>query len=232
MHHARRIFHRATALLYAVALGLSLLTAVMVAGATDIRMLAWQQAQGAHRWLLFHDPFNMAACLLYFAASLICCRYSHLTKNFPPFQSPPRRALAFLLCTVQAILWLGAWYDPFGLLLRLQESHSAAPLIFALAAALVLTAKTLVLMALQTLARRSLPEWPAHQLDDAAVRILLPLGCGDLMAAAAYLWLVEPLADFQKNMRIVLACLGLVGTFAILIFIVSRRHGPKPASQR
>jgi NADH-quinone oxidoreductase subunit H len=230
MEQGRRIFHLATALVYAISLGLAVLTGVMAGGSVDASTLAFEQAQGADRWLVFHDPFNMVACLLYFVAAAVCCHRISIAWNQRSTPSPVRYGVALLLCALLAILWLGAWHDPFGFVLQLQEKALpstggiGSSLSAAAIGALLLAAKTFLLMYLQTFAHRVLPRLRADQVERIGLKVLLPLGCGNLLALAAYLWLIEPLADFQKSVQIVLAIVGLAGALVLVVYIACVRH--------
>ncbi len=59
---------------YEIPLGLSIITAIMVAGTLNLYTISLQQGAGLHQWLLFHDPFNMIAFGLYYVAALASCK--------------------------------------------------------------------------------------------------------------------------------------------------------------
>src|SRR5262249_10882200 len=122
---------------YEIPLGLSILCAVMVAGTLNLFDVSLLQAAGLHKWLVFHDPFNMLAFVLYYIAGLASCKRapfdlpeseSELVAGYHTEYSGMRFALfffaeyaaMFVVSGIQTSLWLGAWYDPFGLVAHLE----------------------------------------------------------------------------------------------------------------
>lgn len=242
---------------YEIPLGLAIICAVMVAGTLNMYEISLLQSQGFHTWLLFHDPFNFIAFILYFIASLASCKRapfdlpeseSELVAGYHTEYSGIRWSLfffaeyaaMFVVAGIQTSLWLGAWYDPFGIV-NYFEVHSYAAdgaknwnyLIAAnaLGAGMFIT-KSVLLVCVQMWLRWTLPRLRIDQVLFMCVKVLLPLGLLNLAAAAVYLWLIDPalpgqaggaggglnnsLVTIQFIVQIVLAVLGT----AILAAIV------------
>lgn len=230
---------------YEIPLGLAIITAVMVAGSFNLYDIARMQAWGGHTWLLFHDPFNMVAFLLYYIAALASCKrapfdlpeseselvagyhteYSGLRFSFFFFAE---YAAMFLVSAIQVSLWLGAWYDPFGLIAHLETlSHSGGGAITNWSLAILANAlgvflfilKTFLLVYVQIWLRWTLPRVRIDQVLYLCIKVLLPAACANLVAAAAYLWLIEPLPGVQFAMQILLTILGILALVALALFI-------------
>ena len=107
--------------------GIAIVTTVMAAGSVDLREISLLQAGGWHRWLAFHDPFSLIGCGLCFVAGLVGVYRDPYIVHSSPMSRIAGRGLMWMLAAAMATLWLGACYDPFGLVKHLvQLSHSGS----------------------------------------------------------------------------------------------------------
>ena len=118
--------------------------AATVAGSLNMYDMSIEQGKGFHTWLMFHDPFNFIAFILYYVAALASCKrapfdlpeseselvagyhteYSGIRFSFFFFAE---YAAMFVVSGIQVTLWLGAWYDPFGIVAHFERlSHDPA----------------------------------------------------------------------------------------------------------
>ena len=219
---------------YEIPLGLAILTAIMVAGSMNLYEISLQQGAGLHKWFVFHDPFNMLAFGLYYIAALASCKRapfdlpeseSELVAGYHTEYSGMRFSLfffaeyasMFVVSAIQVSLWLGAWYDPFGVVARVEalRFHADGSIAWkymvtanALGAGLFIT-KTFLLVYVQMWLRWTLPRLRIDQVLHLGVKVLLPLACVNLLAAAVYLWLTEPLPTFRFVVSVALAVVGV-----------------------
>lgn len=229
---------------YEIPLGLSILTAVMVAGTLNLYDASVLQAGGFHTWLVFHDPFNMLAFVLYYIAALASCKRapfdlpeseSELVSGYHTEYSGMRFALfffaeyaaMFVVSGIQTSLWLGAWYDPFGLVAHFESLRYAADgavawkymiLANGLGTAIFIS-KAFLLVYIQMWLRWTLPRLRIDQVLHLCVKVLLPVAAVNLLAAATYLWLIEPLPQVQLIIQIILAVLGGLVPVGLAAFI-------------
>lgn len=231
---------------YEIPLGLAIITAIMVAGTLNIYQMSLLQGGGLHTWLVFHDPFNFVAFILYYIAALASCKRapfdlpeseSELVAGYHTEYSGMRfsffffaeYAAMFVVSGIQVSLWLGAWYDPFGLV-RYLESQGAAGVwtgwtiaANALGAA-VFVLKASLLVYVQMWLRWTLPRMRIDQVLHMCVKVLLPLACVNLLGAAFWLWLVDPavspaFATVALVVQIILTVLGVLIVLAALALI-------------
>ena len=116
---------------YEVPLGLSILTAVLVAGTLQLTELGYLQSGGLQDWFVFHNPFLFIGFVLYFVASLASNKRapfdlpeseSELVAGFHTEYSGMRfsffffaeYAAMFVVGGIQAALFLGGWASPLG----------------------------------------------------------------------------------------------------------------------
>lgn len=116
---------------YEVPLGLALLSGVLVAGTLNMAELSYLQGGGLQDWLVFHNPFVAAACLIFFVAALASNKRSpfdlpesesELTAGFHTEYSGMRLAMFFfaeyaamlVVGAILATLFLGGWNSPLG----------------------------------------------------------------------------------------------------------------------
>jgi NADH-quinone oxidoreductase subunit H len=230
---------------YEIPLGLAIICAVMVAGTLNLYDVSIMQARGLTSWLAFHDPFNFLAFILYFVAALASCKRapfdlpeseSELVAGYHTEYSGIRWSLfffaeyaaMFVVAAIQTSLWLGAWYDPFGLVNYLEAHRFAADgsiawnymaLANGLGAGIFIT-KAVLLVLVQIWLRWTLPRMRIDQVLFMCVKVLLPVACLNLVAAAIYLWLVDPalpggarngdLVLFSQIVQITLAAIGVL----------------------
>jgi NADH:ubiquinone oxidoreductase subunit H len=245
-HSLRLAMHK---LLAQLPLAFTVLAAALAAGSLNLFTISLQQSAGVHRWLAFHDPFNLFAFYLSIlivhgilkARPAMEVPYRYAESPPAPPHIPFANASLFLLCAVQTSLWLGAWYDPFGVVCHLEHlSHDAAigpaavtnPPIAAAANALgllVFLGKALGLLVLQKSMARHLPRYRFAELLPLIEKILLPASVFNFLAAAAYFWLIEPLLKFQNITQAGLAILGLSFPLALGLALWYGRLTTKPA---
>lgn len=221
---------------YEIPLGLSIICAVLVAGTLNMYDMSLQQGAGLHKWLIFHDPFNFVAFIVYYIAALASCKRapfdlpeseSELVSGYHTEYSGIRfsffffaeYAAMFLVSGIQVSLWLGAWYDPFGIILALENaSRNAAGEITNLKLAAlanilgagVFIAKGYLLMYIQIWLRWTLPRIRIDQVLYICVKVLLPLACVNLLGAALYLWLTDTMPIVRLVVTVILAIIGVL----------------------
>jgi len=194
-----------------IPLGIAVLTVVMVAGSGDFLAIAQRQAAGGYLWLAFQDPFCASACVLFFLANTSCLRAMRGWSD----NDVMAHGMALVFCAVQAALWLGAWYDPFGGIAQLEKASQPNAFEFSIGLAFaadmvglaVFAAKVAFLMAVQ---RFVAGVWVERDVRGVFQRVL-PWSLGILLAEGAYLWLAAPLGDVQTAIQWVLAVVGWVG---------------------
>ena len=135
----------------------------------------------------------------------------------------------FVVGAIQSALFLGSWNDPFGLIGYYYEhwtrqNYALGLVLLNVIGVGIFVAKALMIVFVQMWLRWTLPRPRIDQVLYACVKVLLPLGCGNFMALAAYLWLVEPLADFQQSVQMALMIAGFAGVLVLTICIVWWRH--------
>ncbi len=200
---------------YEIPLGISIIIGVMTAGTLNLVELGFQQGGGIHTWLIFRNPFALAAFFIYFVASLASNKRapfdlpeseSELVAGFHTEYSGLRfsffffaeYAAMFVVGGIQASLFLGGWNDPFGLIgwayAHYRPIYDANP-IFANALPLLIVnvigahmfaGKAMTIIFIQMWVRWTLPRPRIDQVLYACVKVLLPLSCVVLLGAA--LW--------------------------------------------
>lgn len=231
---------------YEIPLGLAIICAVMVAGTLNFTTISLQQGAGLHVWKLFHDPFNFIAFILYFVAALASCKRapfdlpeseSELVAGFHTEYSGMRfgffffaeYAGMFIVSAIQVCLWLGAWYDPFGVIAGMEAASRSAdgtinwPMLLGangLGLALFI-GKSFLLVWVQIWIRWTLPRIRIDQVLYACVKVMLPIAVVNLMAAAVYMWLMEDLPTVRFGVQIGLMVVG-VGVVLLMVATVIR----------
>lgn len=212
---------------YEIPLGLSIITAVLTAGTLNLVRLGHLQSGGLHTWLLFRNPFVLAAFVVYFIASLASNKrapfdlpeseselvagyhteYSGLRFSFFFFAE---YAGMFVIGGIQTALFLGGWNDPFGLIGYYHQKFLTDPagvneiglLLLNGIAAGVFISKCALLIYVQMWIRWTLPRPRIDQVLYACVKVLLPFACVLLLGAAVWQLLVSdrpgvPWQDYQ-----------------------------------
>jgi len=167
--------------------------------------------------------------------------YRSVDPEAPPSYTPFANASAFLLCALQTSLWLGAWYDPFGIVWHLERiSHDTGvgpavtnPTVAIVANAvglLIFLCKALLLSAFQNALARNLPRYRLAELFPLLHKVLLPASVFNFLAAVAYLWLCEPLLKLQNITQIALAIVGAVVTLVSIPAMLYARVSAKRTS--
>jgi hypothetical protein len=115
----------------------------------------------------------------------------------------------FIVGAMAVILFLGAWYDPFGIVYALEKGGglwSASVL-----GAGIFIVKAFTMVFLQMWLRWTLPRLRIDQVLYLCIKVLLPLAIMDLVGAAGWAWLVKPFPTFQMGVQILLAVVGAGG---------------------
>ncbi len=184
---------------YEVPMGLSILVAVVAAGTLDLVRLGHLQQGGLHTWLIFRNPFVFVAFFSYFVASLAANKrapfdlpeseselvagyhteYSGLRFSFFFFAE---YAGMFIVASIQILLFLGAWNDPFGLIGRYDAlfrhgGNVGGLVVVNLIAAILFLGKVSALVFVQMWFRWTLPRPRIDQVLYVCMKVLLPLTC-------------------------------------------------------
>lgn len=240
---------------YEIPLGLAIICAVMVAGSLNMYEISLRQAGGYHTWLVFHDPFNFIAFILYFVAALASCKRapfdlpeseSELVAGYHTEYSGIRWSLfffaeyaaMFVVAGIQTSLWLGAWYDPFGIVNYLEAHRFLADgsvhwsyMVGAnVLGAAMFIGKSVLLVFVQIWIRWTLPRLRIDQVLFMCIKVLLPVAMLNLLGAAIYLWLTDPasagggvngnLVLFEQIMRVSLAAVGVLIVASLCAVVV------------
>jgi NADH-quinone oxidoreductase subunit H len=212
---------------YEIPLGISIIIGVMTAGTLSLIQLGNLQGGGIHTWIIFRNPFVLAAFAVYFVASLASNKRapfdlpeseSELVAGYHTEYSGMRFTLfffaeyagMFVVAGIQSTLFLGAWNDPFGwigyqhhrLSMSPIEEHRIALISLNLIAAAIFTFKCVMLMLVQMWVRWTFPRPRIDQVLYVCIKVLLPLACLLLLGAAIWqLFIPErsgmPWEDYQ-----------------------------------
>lgn len=200
---------------YEIPMGLSLLTAIVVAGTLQLTTLGQMQEGGWFNWLIFRNPFAFAAFFTYFVASLASCKRapfdlpeaeSELVAGFHTEYSGFRFAMfffgeyaaIFVISALAVIIFLGGWHSPFG------TSVDSGPLWF--------IAKCSFLIFIQMWLRWTLPRIRLDQVMHACVKYLLPMTMVIFLGGSVWkLYDNSHYHGFSMFAWVVRIILGLVG---------------------
>jgi NADH-quinone oxidoreductase subunit H len=212
---------------YEIPLGISIIIGVMTAGTLNLVQLGNLQGGGIHTWIIFRNPFVLAAFAVYFVAGLASNKRapfdlpeseSELVAGYHTEYSGMRFTLfffaeyaaMFVVSGIQTTLFLGAWNDPFGwigyqhyrLSMSPADQHRIALVGINLLSAGIFTFKCVLLMLVQMWVRWTFPRPRIDQVLYVCIKVLLPLACLLLLGAAAWqLFLPErsgiPWQDYQ-----------------------------------
>ncbi|MCY2928280.1 MAG: NADH-quinone oxidoreductase subunit NuoH [Planctomycetota bacterium] len=209
---------------YEIPMGLSLLAPALTVGSLSLAVIGANQGAGLHEWLMFRNPFLFVAFFVFFIASLASCKRapfdlpeceSELVAGFLTEYSGMRWAMFFfaeytvmyIIGALTAILFLGAWYDPFGIILGMEQAGQSWAA--AVAGAGVMVVKGFTIVFVQMWLRWTLPRLRIDQVMYVCVKVFLPASCITLIGSAAWQWLAGGL--FQQITQIVLTVLGTAG---------------------
>jgi NADH-quinone oxidoreductase subunit H len=219
---------------YEIPMGLSLLVPALTVGSLSLSGIGAVQGGGLHKWLVFHDPFLFGAFVIFFIATLASCKRapfdlpeseSELVAGFLTEYSGMRWAMfffaeyivMFIVGAMASLLFLGAWYDPFGIVYWM-EQHGQGWWAAVLGTG-VIVVKGFAMVFVQMWVRWTLPRLRIDQVMYLCIKVLLPLAVVDLVGSAAWVALVPatsaPYGFIQSGVQIALA---LVGTAAALYF--------------
>ncbi|MCG3177815.1 MAG: NAD(P)H-quinone oxidoreductase subunit 1, chloroplastic [Phycisphaerae bacterium] len=220
---------------YEIPLGLAVLTPVLTVGSLSLVDISIDQGGGIHRWLAFRNPFLFVSFGVFFIASLAANKRapfdlpeseSELVAGFHTEYSGMRFAMfffaeyaaMFLIGGLAALLYLGGWYDPFGIVLHMEHTPS---LVWwaALAGAGIFVVKAFTMVFVQMWLRWTLPRLRIDQVLYMCVKVLLPLACVNLLGVALWAWLF-PGGAAQLAVQIVLTVIGAGGAGAFLAILV------------
>jgi NADH-quinone oxidoreductase subunit H len=202
---------------YEIPMGLSLLTAVAVAGTLRLTELGQMQSGGWFGWLMFKNPFMFVAFFTYFVASLASCNRtpfdlpegeSELVAGFHTEYSGFRFAMfffgeyaaMFVVSALATIVFLGGWNSPFG------TQADSGPLWF--------IGKCSFLIFIQMWIRWTLPRIRLDQVMHACVKYLLPMTMVVFLGGSLWQLYDNPaypaFLSAAGVIRVILALLGLV----------------------
>jgi NADH-quinone oxidoreductase subunit H len=186
---------------YELALGLSIIAAIMLSGTVDPRKMVDQQAQGLQYWNIFGGgdwrlaPFGILSFILFFVSALA-------ENNRLPFDLPECEAelvggyhteysgMKFsmfmmgeyvgmiLMSSLMVTFFLGGWSLP-GIL----DPKDHRPLAGILSVAIFVT-KIMVLLVLYVVIRWTLPRFKYNQLMNLGWKRLVPLALANVLAIA------------------------------------------------
>jgi NADH-quinone oxidoreductase subunit H len=212
---------------YEIPLGIAIIIGVMTAGTLNLVELGNLQSGGIHTWIIFRNPFVLAAFIVYFVASLAATKRapfdlpeseSELVAGYHTEYSGMRFTLfffaeyagMFVVAGIQSALFLGGWNDPFGwigyqhhrIVSDMGDPHRAMLMGLNFLAAGIFTFKCVLLMLVQMWVRWTFPRPRIDQVLYVCVKVLLPLACILLLGAALWqLFIPEragiPWQDYQ-----------------------------------
>ena len=218
---------------YEIPMGLSLLAPALTVGSLSLAVIGADQGAGLHQWLMFRNPFLFVAFFVFFIASLASCKRapfdlpeceSELVAGFLTEYSGMRWAMFFfaeyvvmyIIGALAAILFLGAWYDPFGIILGLENTGQSWTA--AVAGAGVMIVKGFIMVFVQMWLRWTLPRLRIDQVMYVCVKVLLPTACLTLIGSAAWKWLAGE-GLFQQITQIALTVLGTGGALSFVLLL-------------
>lgn len=216
---------------YEIPLGLSILVVVLTVGTLDLLKLSTMQADGLQHWLVFRQPFTAAAFVVFFIAALASNKRapfdlpesdSELVAGYHTEYSGLRFSLfylaeynaMFVMSGVMAVLFLGSWADPFGIIARGYAKATAngerwTPLMWNAIAAGVFTFKCAVLMFIQMWVRWTLPRPRIDQVLYVCVKVMVPASLALLLGSAVWELVVAHDSVVERVTRLVLATGGV-----------------------
>ena len=182
---------------YEIPVGISILTAVLVTGTLD--MVQNVQGQSPWNWNLFHNPFMVLTCGIFFVSALaeinrtpfdIPEAESELVSGYNTEYSGMRFAIFFLveyaetfvICAVTTTLFLGGWHLPF-----IETSGFPTGVRIPLQVMVFMTKSVLLLLVIMWL-RWTLPRYRVDQLMKLCWEILVPFSFMCLIGTA--FWMV------------------------------------------
>ncbi len=225
---------------YEIPLGISILIVVVATGTLDLLELSRMQAGGMQHWLLFHQPFVLAAFVVFFIASLASNKRapfdlpeseSELVAGYHTEYSGLRFSLfylaeynaMFVMGAIMTILFLGGWDDPVGYLsawsARVPRDVMSLELLAVNAVAFhVFMAKTCLIIFIQMWVRWTLPRPRIDQVLHACIKVLLPMSLVLLLGSALWELFVQNTSLMQRATQWVLLTIGLA--FVGFIFLM------------
>jgi NADH-quinone oxidoreductase subunit H len=219
---------------YEIPLGLSVLAPIVATGTLSLTEMGRAQGGGIHEWLFYRNPFLFSAFIVFFIASLASNKRapfdlpeseSELVAGFHTEYTGMRFAMfflseyaaMFLSGGLAALLFLGAWYDPFGIILAMEQGGQF-PLLVASIGAAIFVVKAFTIVFLQMWLRWTLPRVRIDQVLYMCVKVLLPLACINLLGVALWQWLF-PKGLPQLVTQIVLTAIGAGGALIFLLIL-------------
>jgi NADH-quinone oxidoreductase subunit H len=221
--------HALQKITFQLPLALALLTPLLALSSFNLLTISLQQSESFSHWQVFHDPFNAAAFLL----AMIGVQGT--LGQRPQGARIMNMPMVLLLSALVTSLFLGGWYDPFGIISHLESvSHegqgiSSWPLaVLANALGVIcFVAKILVLTGIHQSLARNLPRYRLDEVLQLNLRLLLPAAAFNILSAAAYLWLTEPLRNLQLIIQIILTLIGTGFGLVLAVSILYARRSNK-----
>lgn len=202
---------------YEIPVTLSIITVVLLAGGLSFQTIVDGQSHGILSWYVFHNPFSLAAFIVFFIGSLA-------ESNRAPFDLPEAEselvsgyhteytgmkfgffALAeyaevFVLCGVCASLFLGGYNEPFGLDQWIIKNTPYA-LLAQLVQIGVFLVKTCILYYCVIAIRWTLPRLRVDQLMSVCWKYLTPIAMVNIIGCAFWLYLFDGLSTYELLMK-------------------------------
>ncbi|MCA9319484.1 MAG: NADH-quinone oxidoreductase subunit NuoH [Planctomycetes bacterium] len=212
---------------YEIPLGLSLLTAVLVAGSMSLNDITYSQAGWIWNWLVFRNPFMWAVFVIYFIASLAECKRSpfdlpeaesELVSGFHTEYSGMRFAIFFLaeygamyvVSAVGVVLFLGGWYTGIPAIDNIENE-----LVSNLIGAATIITKSFLLICVQMWIRWTLPRIRLDQMMDLCLKYLLPFSLVLLVIVALWQAFQGPVNGGNSITGMIMLALTVVAFIAM-----------------
>ena len=225
---------------YEIPLGLSMLVVVLAAGTLDLTRLTAMQADRLDHWLIFRQPFTAVGAVVFFVATLASNKRapfdlpesdSELVAGYHTEYSGLRFSLfylaeycaMFVTSAILAVLFLGGWADPFGIIAAgyAKAAGPAPVLAWNLAAAGVFMSKAAALLFVQMWVRWTLPRPRIDQVLYICVKVMIPGTLVLLFGSALWELLVTPDSVVGRVTRTTLAAGGVAFLAATLGLVVA-----------
>ena len=224
---------------YEVPRSLCVLVPVCVTGTLDLSAIGAQQAGGFWGWNLFHDPFTMAAFVVFFVTATASCKRapfdlaeaeSELVGGFHTEYSGLRWSFFFLaeyasmfaVSGLAVLLFLGGWHTG---LLPGEPTELLGPWLGHPLNAAVFIAKGSGLVLVMMWLRWSLPRLRIDQVMETCLKYFLPIACGLLLGVCV--WRLVMPAGLGQAVRYALAG-GTVLALAAVALKLARHRDATP----
>lgn len=217
---------------YEVPRSLCVLVPICLAGTLSLTTIARQQEGLFWNWHVFHDPFTLAAFVLFFVVGTASCKRapfdlaeaeSELVGGFHTEYSGIRwsyffmaeYASMFAVSGLASILFLGGWHT--GLLPSSSENYLGVWAGTFLNVVVFISKGTLLVLAMMWL-RWSLPRLRIDQVMMTCLKYFLPMSCGLLLGVCVWQILVP--AAVTQVVKYTLASGTLIGFLVLSLSLL------------